>query len=365
MAFGKKVSSSRDTQPTEDHHFGSDDDVEEIPNPQTEEPVMESTQEEVVTEIQTEIKRCPALLQDREKYERLMKKVKDAEKEGVSRSLKNSVLNSKQKVSISSKKPIEQAFGAMERNQVDMKIMRGLCANGIPFNVLRSPQFLEMVSAINKAPPCYKPPSSEKARTVLLDECVREVEKELTPVKDTWYSQGVSIVSDGWSNTGAAIANYLLTAIEEVGPSNVLQVITDNAANCKAAEKEIEKNSKLELLKVAKTRFASHYILLKRLMDCRESLATTISLNSWRDWVKQGDENTRVTGATIVDTIRSEDFWDDVENILSITKPIFLMIKFCDGEGSNMGEIYEKMDNIVTVAYEKFGINDVSTFGRA
>ncbi|KAL8257689.1 hypothetical protein R6Q59_029730 [Mikania micrantha] len=55
MAFGKKVSSSRDTQPTEDHHFGSDDDVEEIPNPQTEEPVMESTQEEVVTEIQSRL----------------------------------------------------------------------------------------------------------------------------------------------------------------------------------------------------------------------------------------------------------------------------------------------------------------------
>jgi hypothetical protein len=106
-------------------------------------------------------------------------------------------------------------------------------------------------------------------------------------------------------------------------------------------------NSKLELLKYAKTRFASHYILLRRLLDCRESLATTISLNSWRDWVKQGDENTRVTGSLVVDTIRSEDFWDDVEFILRMTKPIFLMIKFCDGEGPKMGEVYEKMDNML------------------
>lgn len=37
------------------------------------------------------------------------------------------------------------------------------------------------------------------------------------------------------------MAEYLLKAIEEVGPSNVLQVITDNASNCKAAGKEIEK----------------------------------------------------------------------------------------------------------------------------
>ena len=68
-------------------------------------------------------------------------------------------------------------------------------------------------------------------------------------------------------------------------------------------------NSKLELLKVAKTRFASHYILLKRLKDCREALATTIVLNSWRDWAKKGDENTRKIGQIVCETIRSDEFW--------------------------------------------------------
>lgn len=41
--------------------------------------------------------------------------------------------------------------------------------------------------------------------------------------------------------TRKAIAEYLLKAIDEVGASNVLQVVTDNATNCKAAGKEIEK----------------------------------------------------------------------------------------------------------------------------
>ncbi|GKF83565.1 hypothetical protein Tco_0245221, partial [Tanacetum coccineum] len=168
---------------------------------------------------------------------------------GVSKSLKTSVVLKKPSCS---KKPIEESFGVMERSMVDLKIMTGLCANGIPFNVLRNPHFQEMVSAINKAPDGYKPPSSEKARTVLLDECVRDVEKDLTPIKDTWYSQGVSIVSDGWSNvkhnplinvlavnsrgamfmfaedfsgvekTGVEIADFLISAIETVGPTNVL-----------------------------------------------------------------------------------------------------------------------------------------------
>jgi hypothetical protein len=86
-------------------------------------------------------------------------------------------------------------------------------------------------------------------------------------------TQGVSVVSDGWTDiknkplinvivsnsrgscflyvedfsgvekTGEAIAQYLLKAIDEIGPGNVLQVVTDNAANFKAVGKEIEKVS--------------------------------------------------------------------------------------------------------------------------
>jgi hypothetical protein len=41
-------------------------------------------------------------------------------------------------------------------------------------------------------------------------------------------------------------------------------------------------NLKLDLLRVAKTRFASHYILLKRLSDCREALATTVVTKKWK-----------------------------------------------------------------------------------
>src|SRR5262249_24477430 len=151
----------------------------------------------------------------------------------------------------------------MERDMIDLKVMRGLCANDISFNVLRNLQFHEMMSAINKAPKDYKEPSYKKARTTLLDECKRSVVKDLIPVKDTWYSQGVSIVSDGWSNckrqylinvlavksrgamflnaddfsgvqkTGLEIAKFLLKYIDEMGPCNVLQVVTDNAVNCK------------------------------------------------------------------------------------------------------------------------------------
>ncbi|GJV08250.1 hypothetical protein Tco_1345906 [Tanacetum coccineum] len=73
-----------------------------------------------------EIRRCGAIIKDREKYEELRRKVSNAEQVGVSKALKNSVICKKQSI-FSTKKSIEQSFGTMERNSVDLKIMRGLC----------------------------------------------------------------------------------------------------------------------------------------------------------------------------------------------------------------------------------------------
>jgi hypothetical protein len=136
--------------------------------------------------------------------------------------------------------------------------------------VLRSPYWHDLVKGINDAPKGYKNPSYEKAKTVLLDRERAKIQRALTRFIDDWGDFGVSIVSDGWTNvrnqhlinvlgvsaTGAVflaahdsfsiivssqnIAEILLKTINDVGPSNVIQVITDNAANCKGAGKIIE-----------------------------------------------------------------------------------------------------------------------------
>jgi len=43
----------------------------------------------------------------------------------------------------------------------------------------------------------------------------------------------------------------------------------------------------------------------------------------------------------------SDDFWTEVENVLALTKPLFLMVKYSDGEGPKMGEVYERMDSML------------------
>jgi hypothetical protein len=47
-------------------------------------------------------------------------------------------------------RPLEDAFGMVKRDGVDLKIMQFIAVNGIPFNVLRSPQYYEMVYAIKQ-----------------------------------------------------------------------------------------------------------------------------------------------------------------------------------------------------------------------
>jgi hypothetical protein len=94
---------------------------------------------------------------------------------------------------------------------------------------------------------------------VLLDREKAKVQRALTRFTDEWSDIGVSVVSDGWKNvrnqhlinvlgvssSGAMflathdsssiiassqnISNLLLKKINDVGPSNVIQVITDNA----------------------------------------------------------------------------------------------------------------------------------------
>lgn len=56
---------------------------------------------------------------------------------------------------------------------------------------------------------------------------------------------------------------------------------------------------------------------------CREALATTVVLNSWKDWVKQGDANTRKMGILVAKTIGSDTFLEEVENVVKIQNQFF------------------------------------------
>jgi len=80
------------------------------------------------------------------------------------------------------------------------KCFQFLFACGIPFNVVRSPYWHEMVAAIHIAPPGYMSPGYDKARTLGLDKEKAKVQNALGQFTNEWNNHGVSIVSDGWTN---------------------------------------------------------------------------------------------------------------------------------------------------------------------
>ncbi|XP_057469642.1 uncharacterized protein LOC130758708 [Actinidia eriantha] len=329
---------------------------------------------------------------------------------------------------------LNKMFKISNKEDVDQRIARCLYGNGIPFNVVRSPLWADMVYAINNAPKGYTSPNYEKVRTTLLDKEQNKVRQALTPLMQDWSTHGVSIISDGWSNiknqhlinimavsggkaifinwhdvssmeqNATNIAELLFKAIDYVGPSNVVQVVTDNAANCKAAGtiiqrkyghifwsgclahtlnllmKDIAKSehpslsfvdetykrgkavvkyiknhsscqflfksfSPLELLKSKKTRFGHHFIVIQRLVKVRASLVSMALSKQW--------ESLRRTTSTpeqhdlIQHTVLDDDFWRKAERVLKITKPIYKMLRFSDTDQPIIGEVYEQMDTML------------------
>lgn len=125
---------------------------------------------------------------------------------------------------------------------------------GLPFHLARNPYYMSSYAfAASKTLPGYLPPGYNLLRTTLLQRERANVDNLLEPTRRAWKDTGVSIVSDGWTDSqrrplinfmaasegGAVflkavncegevkdkffIANLAKEVIEEVGPQNVVQ----------------------------------------------------------------------------------------------------------------------------------------------
>ena len=100
---------------------------------------------------------------------------------------------------------------------MDSNFYEFLYACGVPFNVLRSPYWHEMVSAINDAPKGYKSPGYDKPRTVGLDHEKAKISHSLNKMTSSWTDNGVSIVYDEWTNVkGKPLISVLVVAVSGV-----------------------------------------------------------------------------------------------------------------------------------------------------
>ena len=259
----------------------------------------------------------------------------------------------------------------------------------------------------------------------LMDAQVADVELKLTGYKQDTAVTGVTLVSDGWSNVqnrpiinflavsadgamfidavdtsgetkdGKFIANALEKQIEALGKENVVQVVTDSAANCVSARNQLSdlypgivfspcsahcldllledigkqswlkttidqghnivkfitthqsslaffrSHSQLQLLKPVATRFASFFIMLQRVLDCKDSLQETVVDRDYKTWMNNSAY--KEIGQTITDAVLSNEFWKAASQIVSLCEPIVTLLRLVDGNIPCTGKIYWRM----------------------
>lgn len=340
-----------------------------------------------------------------------------------------------------SSNPLEKSFNVGGREELDKRIARMFYANGISFNLAKSPHYVgAFTHAANSSLSGYVPPGYNKLRTTLLEQERMHVDNMLLPIKQSWGAKGVSIVADGWtdpqrrplinfmaiSENGPVflkaidasgeykdkhfIADLIMSTINEVGPHNVVQVITDNAPVCKAAgliveshypqifwtpcvvhtlnlalknicaAKNTEDNEEVYnechwITEVAnegteiKNFILNHSMVLSifksfsrlKLLSTAETRFASIIIMLKRikdvkhalqqmviseEWAYFRDDDVR-KAQSIKERILDDIWWDKVDYILDFTKPIIDMLRAADTDKPMLHLIYEMWDTMI------------------
>ncbi|KAG5010005.1 hypothetical protein JHK87_018520 [Glycine soja] len=328
---------------------------------------------------------------------------------------------------------VENAFNLQARETFDHEIARMFYSSGLPFHLARNPHYRKAFAyATNNQINGYQSPGYNKLRATLLQNERKHEENLLQPIKNAWSQKGVSIVSDGWSDPQRRslinfmavtesgpmflkvidcsneikdkdfIAKHMREVIMEVGHSNVVQIVTDNAVVCKAAEhmcsQEYRKKNvvyeecscitqiaddamfvknfvmshsmrlsifnsfnSLKLLSIAPTRFVSTIIMLKRFKQLKKGLQEMVISDQWSSY-KEDD----VAKAKFVKDTLLDDKWSSY--ILSFTSPVYNVLRRIDTEASSLHLVYEMWDSMIEKVknamyqYERKEESEGSTF---
>ncbi|XP_057838522.2 uncharacterized protein LOC131048545 [Cryptomeria japonica] len=294
-----------------------------------------------------------------------------------------------------------------------------------------------MVDAIAICGAGFKAPSDSEISGPILIELVADVKATLEEHREIWKKKGCTIMTDGWtdrrnrtllnflvSSAGGTMfiksidasahsknATYLCEVIEEViyevGEENVVQVVTDNAANYVAAGKLlmerhpsifwspcaahcidlmlediakiawirtcVEKAKNIckfvynhawvlnlmrqytrqkELARLGITRFATNFITLQSLIRSKAALRRMLVGEEWTS----SSYATSAAGVDVADYIFDEPgFWTPCAEIVKFIEPLVVLLRVADGEKPAMGYIYEGMDRAkegIRSAYE-------------
>lgn len=311
------------------------------------------------------------------------------------------------------------------RDDADKKIAVFFYHNCVPFSAAKSVHYQEMVDAVSECGVGYIAPSYDKLRSTLLEKVKGDIEDWYKKYRDEWKETGCTILCDSWSHgrTKSLVvlsvtcpkgtiflrsvdvsgheddATYLFELLEsvvlEVGPENVVQVITDSAASYVYAgrllmakysslfwspcasycvDKILEDMSKQEwlgaVLEEAKsithyiyshswtlntmrkftggrelirpkiTRFVTNFLSLRSIVIQEDNLKRMFSHSEWLS----STYSRRPDSQAIKSLLFLESFWKSAQEAVSISEPLLKVLRIVDGDMPAMGYIYEGIE---------------------
>ncbi|XP_061361535.1 uncharacterized protein LOC133305351 [Gastrolobium bilobum] len=187
----------------------------------------------------------------------------------------------------------------------DLAISKWMIDAGVPFNAVNSSYYQPMIDVICSMGPGYKGPNFYRVRGHLLNKWVREVNKLVESYRTVWKQTGCTIMTDGWtdrcrrtlinflvycpkgtiflksvdasnaSKTADLLYKLFRDVVLHVGPENVVQIVTDNAANYVAVGRKYTGGR--EILRPAPTRFATNFIALQSILAQKDALRAMLT----------------------------------------------------------------------------------------
>ncbi|XP_050369094.1 uncharacterized protein LOC126787219 [Argentina anserina] len=226
------------------------------------------------------------------------------------------------------------------------------------------------------------------------DSAAKKIRGMLQPIKKTWRETGVSLCTNGWTdyrrrpliNMMAACSNgaimlkaincewqykdkfevsrLLLESVNEIGSGNVNTLKEKSHLLGEQVDEELgwlmkvvnnvytiknfilnhnmwlsmyNDHCTLKLLSVAETRFASHYVSLKRFKEVKNDMQQMVISSRW-DMYKEDDVN---KGRDVMALLLNNYFWEKIDCMIGFMGPIYEMIRMRDMDRPCLHLVYE------------------------
>ncbi|CAO2814660.1 unnamed protein product [Amaranthus hypochondriacus] len=328
---------------------------------------------------------------------------------------------------------------SLAKEDVDETVARFFYADGLNMNTVNSPYFMEMIRAIAAFGPGYEPPSRDMLSDTFLSKEKAKLDKAITLVRESWPHTGCTIICvnrvDGSLgcfcinlfvssprgvmflksvdiNEGDEADNLfvdvLSDAIVEIGPRNVLQIITHLGQASSAFETVIlekfphifwspctshsinllmEEIAELDWMKAVvlcargieqvissfqrysscfkynlmdisdtdSLKFAPSFCLVHRICQMKQDLQDLVMSNQWKQWKLTALCDVVNTEATVL----GDEFWSRAQLMLQLCDPFVKLLATFNIDKSVMGDVYDWQVQSLEAVRSR-GIDDIT-----